>query len=172
MQKYLVNTVHLSNPTATNIMTLALFVYMLIQPFFGMLSDKIGRRNSMLMFGALGALTTVPIMTAIKSTQDTTLIFMLIMGAMVWISLYTSISGILKAELFPMEVRALGVGLSYAVGNSLFGGSAEFVALQLKEWGHEEWFYFYVATMLAISFIASWMLPDNRVHSTLNHDYK
>ena len=97
---------------------------------------------------------------------------MLIMSALLWISLYTSISGILKAELFPMEVRALGVGLSYAVGNSLFGGSAEYVALQLKSWGHEEWFYFYVAGMLAISFIASWMLPDNRKHSTLNHDYK
>ena len=167
MQKYLVNTVHLSKSTATSLMTVALFFYMIVQPLFGLLSDKIGRRNSMLLFGAFGVITTVPIMMGIKNASDTTTIFVLIMCALLWISLYTSISGILKAELFPAEVRALGVGLSYAVGNSLFGGSAEYVALQLKSWGHEEWFYYYVAFMLAISLFSSWLMPDNRKKSTL-----
>ena len=167
MQKYLVNTVHLSKSSATSLMTIALFFYMIAQPVFGLLSDKIGRRNSMLLFGIFGVLTTVPIMMGIKNASDTTTIFALIMCALLWISLYTSISGILKAELFPAEVRALGVGLSYAVGNSLFGGSAEYVALQLKSWGHEEWFYYYVAFMLAISLLSSWLMPDNRKKSTL-----
>lgn len=167
MQKYLVNTVHLSKSSATSLMTVALFFYMIAQPVFGLLSDKIGRRNSMLLFGIFGVLTTVPIMMGIKNASDTTTIFALIMCALLWISLYTSISGILKAELFPAEVRALGVGLSYAIGNSLFGGSAEYVALQLKSWGHEEWFYYYVAFMLAISLLSSWLMPDNRKKSTL-----
>lgn len=53
MQKYLVNTAHMETKTASNVMTGALFVYMVLQPVFGALSDRIGRRNSMLLFGAL-----------------------------------------------------------------------------------------------------------------------
>ncbi len=167
MQKYLINTVHLSKSNATSLMTWALLVFMLVQPVFGALSDKIGRRNNMLAFGLLGMLTSIPIMIGLKEATSHALAFGLIMCALLWVSLYTSISGIVKAELFPMEVRALGVGLSYAIANSIFGGSAEYVALQLKDWGHEEWFFGYVAIMIGISFIASWLMPDNRKTSRL-----
>ncbi len=70
---------------------------------------------------------------------------MLITLALAMVSFYTSISGIVKAEMFPPEIRALGVGLSYAVGNAIFGGSAEYVALGLKSMGHESYFYWYVS---------------------------
>ena len=59
-------------------------------------------------------------------------------------SFYSSISAVVKAELFPVEIRALGVGLPYAVAVSLFGGSAPFIGLWLKSIGHESWFYWYV----------------------------
>jgi MHS family alpha-ketoglutarate permease-like MFS transporter len=59
-------------------------------------------------------------------------------------SLYSSISAVVKAELFPVEVRALGVGLPYAIAVSLFGGSAEYIALWFKSIGREAWFYWYV----------------------------
>ena len=55
--------------------------------------------------------------------------FALLLAALAGVSFYTSISGLVKAEMFPAEVRALGVGLSYAVANALFGGTAEYVAL-------------------------------------------
>lgn len=45
---------------------------------------------------------------------------------------YTSINAIVKAELFPTEIRALGVGLPYALTVAIFGGTAEFIALWLK----------------------------------------
>ncbi len=53
MQKYLVNTSGMHAKTASNVMTAALLVYMLLQPLFGALSDRIGRRTSMLFFGGL-----------------------------------------------------------------------------------------------------------------------
>lgn len=162
MQKYLVNTAGMDAKQASNIMTVALLCYMVMQPIFGALSDKIGRRNNMLLFGALGAIATVPLLVWIGGTKDSTVAFVLIITAMAIISLYTSISGLVKAEMFPAEVRAMGVGFSYAIGNAIFGGTAEYVALWFKSIGHETWFFYYVAFMCAIAFAASFIMPDAR----------
>ncbi|CAA2102793.1 MFS family transporter [Variovorax paradoxus] len=169
MQKYLVNTVHLPIKTASYVMTGALFVYMCMQPVFGALSDRIGRRNNMLLFGGLGALGTVPILTALQHTTSPVMAFVLIIVALAIVSFYTSISGIVKAEMFPPEVRALGVGLAYAVANAIFGGSAEYVALGLKSLGHESAFFWYVSAMMVIAFLVSLRLP--RQASYLHHDH-
>jgi MHS family alpha-ketoglutarate permease-like MFS transporter len=162
MQKYLVNTAGMDAKQASNIMTVALLVYMAMQPLFGALSDVIGRRNSMLLFGALATVATVPLMLWLGETRSSLPAFAMIVTAMAIISLYTSISGLVKAEMFPAEVRAMGVGLSYALGNAIFGGTAEYVALWFKSVGHETWFFFYVAFMCAIAFGASFIMPDAR----------
>ena len=170
MQKYLVNTAHFSKENATYTMTAALFVFMLVQPLFGALADRIGRRNAMLLFTLCGAVGTVPVMTAIAGVGTVGSAFFWIMMALLWCSFYTSIAGIVKAEMFPMHVRALGTGLSYAIANSIFGGSAEFVALQLKQWGHEEMFFYYVTVMMVIGILAVWLMPDSRKDSYMLRD--
>ena len=169
MQKYLVNSAGMTIKTASNVMTGCLFVYMCMQPIFGALSDRIGRRNNMLLFGALGALATVPILTALQSVSNPMVAFLLITLALAIVSFYTSISGIVKAEMFPPEVRALGVGLAYAVANAIFGGSAEYVALGLKSIGHESAFFWYVTVMMVLAFAVAWRLP--RQASYLRHDH-
>lgn len=158
MQKYLVNTAGMSKETASLIMTGALFVYMVVQPFFGALSDKIGRRNSMICFGILVTSGTVPVLTALQNISSPLAAFGLVLLALLAVSFYTSISGILKAEMFPPQVRALGVGLSYAVANALFGGSAEYVALSFKSLNMESAFFWYVTVLGAISLLVSLML--------------
>jgi MHS family alpha-ketoglutarate permease-like MFS transporter len=155
MQKYLVNTAGMDAKTASGLMTLALFVFMLLQPIVGALSDKIGRRNSMLIFSGLATLMTIPILYALQSVTNPYWAFTLIVIALAIVTFYTSISGLLKAEMFPAEVRALGVGLSYAVANAVFGGSAEYVALSFKSWNIEEVFFWYVSGMCLIAFIVS-----------------
>ena len=159
MQKYLVNTVHMDAKVASYIMTGALFLYMCMQPVFGALADKIGRRASMLWFGGLGTLCTVPLLLTLKTTTSPIMAFILITLALAIVSFYTSISGLVKAEMFPVHVRALGVGLAYAVANAIFGGSAEFVALSFKNMGSENIFYWYVTAMMAIAFLFSLRLP-------------
>jgi MHS family alpha-ketoglutarate permease-like MFS transporter len=160
MQKYLVNTAGMHAKTASNVMTCALLVYMLMQPVFGALSDKIGRRNCMLWFGGLATLCTVPLLYALRDVSSPYAAFGLVIVGMAIISLYTSISGLIKAEMFPPQVRALGVGLSYAVGNAVFGGSAEFVALSLKSMKMESTFYWYVTAMCAVALVVSFRMRD------------
>jgi MHS family dicarboxylic acid transporter PcaT-like MFS transporter len=168
MQKYLVNTAGMHAKTASLIMTGALFVYMCMQPLFGMLADRIGRRSSMLWFGALGALCTLPILMLLKTVTSPLLAFGLITLALAIVSFYTSISGLVKAEMFPPQVRALGVGLAYAVANAMFGGTAEVVALSLKNAGNENAFYWYVTAMMVVAFLFSLRLPKQPKY--LHHD--
>ncbi|MBS0878304.1 MULTISPECIES: MFS family transporter [unclassified Tatumella] len=154
MQKYLVNTAGFNVKSASLIMTCALLIFMVIQPLIGALSDKIGRRASMLIFGAGVAICTVPLLTLLKTPGNSgALTLLLITVALLITSFYTAISGVLKAEMFPPQVRALGVGLPYALANAIFGGSAEYVALLLKDVGTESTFFWYVSVMGAISFL-------------------
>jgi MHS family alpha-ketoglutarate permease-like MFS transporter len=169
MQKYLVNSAGMSIQTASNVMTVCLFIFMCLQPFFGALSDRIGRRNNMLLFGGLGALTTVPILSLLQGISSPFMAGLLILLALAIVSFYTSIGGIVKAEMFPTEVRALGVGLSYAVSNAVFGGTAEYVALGLKSIGHEQAFYWYVTAMLVIAFGFSLRLPAQASYLHSDH---
>jgi MHS family dicarboxylic acid transporter PcaT-like MFS transporter len=169
MQKYLVNTAGMPIKTASNVMTVCLFLYMCMQPVFGALSDRIGRRNNMLLFGGLGALATVPILTTLGNVDNPVVAGALILLALAIVSFYTSVSGIVKAELFPPEVRALGVGLAYAIANAVFGGTAEYVALGLKSLGHESLFYWYVSAMMVVAFLVSLRIP--RHPSYLLHDH-
>jgi len=170
MQKFLANTAGFSKATATEIMAGALFVFMLLQPAVGALSDRIGRRPVMIAFGVLGVLGTWPLMTAIASATNPVAAFLLVMTALVIVSGYTSVNAVVKAELFPTSVRALGVALPYAIANAVFGGTAEAVGLWFKQQGHETWFYGYVTAMIAVSLAVYWFMRDTRDHSRIVED--
>lgn len=172
MQKYLVNTAKMETKTVSLVMTGALVVFMLLQPMFGALSDRIGRRSNMLLFSGLATLASVPLLVALGQVSSPYAAFALALTALVIASFYTSVSGVVKAEIFPSAVRCMGVGFTYAIGNALFGGTAEYVALSLKAAGHEGWFPWYVATLVGVAFIASLMLPDSRRNSYLDGTWK
>ena len=169
MQKYLVLVAHMPKSTANNISLVTLFVYMCMQPLFGMLSDRIGRRMSMMLFGALGTLLTVPLMLGIANAGSPVVAGVLICVALAIVSLYTSVSAIVKAEMFPAPVRALGVGVGYAISNAIFGGSAEGTALALIDWKYGWVFAWYVTVMMVIVFLVSLRLPKTASYLHADH---
>jgi MHS family alpha-ketoglutarate permease-like MFS transporter len=167
MQKFLVNTNGFSKNTATLISTLTLVIFMLIQPLYGLLSDRIGRKPLLKAFGILGTITTIPILTYLGATTNFWVAFGLIMLALLIVSNYTSINAVVKAELFPAHIRALGVGFPYAIAVSAFGGSAEYLALLFKQAGHEEWFYWYVTACISVSLLVYVFMNDTQKHSKI-----
>ena len=170
MQKFLVNTSGFSKNTSTLISTLTLVVFMLIQPAFGLLSDKVGRKPLLIGFGVLGTISFIPILTLLSHTKDVWVAFWLILCALIIISGYTSINAVVKAELFPANIRALGVGFPYAVAVSLFGGTAEYIALLFKDHGHQQWFYWYVTFCIGVSLMLYIIMNDTKKHSRMEEE--
>ena len=170
MQKYLVNTVGMSISDSTTISAATLFLFMCLQPFVGALSDKIGRRPILIAFGVLGTVCTVPILTTLHTIQTWWGAFFLIMAALIIVSGYTSINAVVKAELFPTEIRALGVGLPYALTVSIFGGTAELIALWFKQIGMETGYYWYVTACIACSLLVYVFMKDTQKHSRIETD--
>ncbi len=168
MQKFLVNSVGLTKETSTIVAASTLFLYMLLQPVVGAISDIVGRRPVLLTFGILGTLMTVPILTTLQNTDSAWVAFALIMCALVIVSGYTAINAVVKAELFPTGVRAMGVGFPYAITVALFGGTAEYVALYLKSIGYEHAFYWYVTGCIAVSLIVYAFMRDTRNESAMH----
>jgi MHS family alpha-ketoglutarate permease-like MFS transporter len=162
LQKYLVNTSGFSRPDATMVMTAALLVFMAIQPLWGMAADRLGRKPMLLLFGFGGMLVSVPVFTALSTASSPAAAFGLTLIPLTILGAYTSISGLIKAELFPAHIRTLGVALPYALGNALFGGTAEYAALWFKKIGIESGFYWYLTAIIGMATVGFLMMPETK----------
>lgn len=168
MQKYLVNTAGMDVTIASRTMLIVTFAFLLLQPVLGILSDRIGRRTNLLIFSGGMTLFAVPLLGAIGKAQTMASALLLIFAALAIMSFYTSVSGLFKAELFPANVRALGVGLGHAIASAIFGGTAEYAALTLKQMGHEQVFAWYVSAVCAVAFVVALRMREPRAHGHLH----
>ncbi len=170
MPTFLANTVKLPREQANLLSFITLFCFAAMQPVLGALSDRIGRKPVLLWFGVAGTLFTYWIMTTMAGTRDFGTILLLLLFALLIVSGYTSINAVVKAELFPAEVRALGVGLPYAVAASIFGGTAPYIALWFKDQGHETWFYIYISLLVFCSLLVYATMRDTKKTSKIIGD--
>ncbi len=167
MQKYLVASAGFPKGTASVISTASLCFYMAVVPLMAALSDRIGRKPLLYWFGVAGMLSAVPLLAAIGRARDPVTAFLLISAALVIVAGASAVASTVKAELFPPHIRALGVGLPYALSISIFGGTAEYVALWFKAAGHESGFFRYVAVMIGVSLVAFLFVPETRWRSAM-----
>jgi MFS transporter, MHS family, alpha-ketoglutarate permease len=170
MPKFLKGSAGFPDAVATAISAGSLFVYLLALPLFGWISDHLGRRTTLgFAFGGC-ALITYPLMTALLNKPDPMIAFLIVSALVFVLSGYNSVSAVVKSELFPANVRALGVALPYGMAAATFGGTAEMIALAFKKGGHETWFFVYVAAVLVMSFFVALRLRETRDHSLILED--
>ena len=169
MQKFLKLTVGLSDIQTTVVTGASLIFAMALQPIYGAISDVVGRKALLIYFGVAGAIFTIPILTSLQATHDSLTAFLLIAGAWMIVSGYTSINAVVKAELFPTAVRATGVALPYALTVSIFGGTVDSVALGFKQAGHESWFYYYLTGCIIVSLVVYGLMRDTKKISAIPH---
>src|SRR5262252_2659784 len=167
MQKFLKLSVGLNDTETTLVTAGSLLFALVLQPTYGALSDRIGRKTLLIWFGVTGTLFTIPLLNALQATQSAIVAFLLIAAAWLIVAGYTSINAVVKAELFPTKVRATGVGLPYAVTVSIFGGTAEPIALWFKSIGHETWFYYYLTAVIATSLLVYVGMRDTKHASAI-----
>src|SRR6516164_4233347 len=167
MQKFLKLSVGLSDDQTTLVTVGSLVFGMVLQPIYGAISDYIGRKWLLIGFGVTGVLFTIPLLTTLQSVKGPMAAFLLIAAAWMIVSGYTSINAVVKAELFPTNIRATGVGLPYAITTSIFGGPAESIALFFKAEGHEAWFFYYLSSLLAVALIVALIMRDTKKFSTI-----
>lgn len=143
--------------TATGLVLAAFVLLMLLQPVGGALSDRIGRKPLLITFGALGMLTTGALLLTTARVSTPPVVFAILVLAFAILTCYLSVNGIAKAEVFPAEIRALGVGFGYSVANSLFGGTAP--VLYHATAAHDGLgFIVYLTALIAVTFCAAlWM---------------
>lgn len=165
MQKFLKLSVGLNDSQTTLVTAGSLIFALFLQPLYGALSDRVGRKPLLVWFGVMGTLFTIPLLAGLQATRSAFVAFLLIAAAWLIVAGYTSINAVVKAELFPTKVRATGVGLPYAVTVSVFGGTAESIALWFKSIGHEQWFGFYLTAVIAASLVVYVAMRDTR-HDT------
>ena len=168
MQKFLKLSVGLTDDQTTMVTLSALIFGIVLQPIYGAISDRIGRKWLLIGFGVSGVLFTIPLLTSLQTANGPLQAFLLIAAAWMIVSGYTSINAVVKAELFPTNIRAIGVGLPYALTVSIFGGTADSVALALKSFGHEEWFYYYLTGMIGISLVVYLFMRDTKADSAMH----
>ena len=170
MQKFMINTTGLPKEQVTWINFVALVIFVGIQPAFGALSDRIGRRPLLIAFAVSATLCTVPLLSAVAKADSARTAFVLMMLGLLMVSGYTSINAVVKAELFPARIRALGVGLPYALTVAIFGGTTEYIALWLKSIGHETWFFYYVAGAALVSLLVYVFMGESSSRSELERE--
>jgi MHS family alpha-ketoglutarate permease-like MFS transporter len=124
---------------------------MLLQPLGGWLSDIVGRKSLLVFFGVGGVLYSWYLITELPNQHDPLIAFLTLALGFVILTGYTSINAVVKAELFPTHVRALGVGFGYAMANSLFGGTAPLLYQGALKTGRVGDFAIYVTAIIAVS---------------------
>jgi MFS transporter, MHS family, proline/betaine transporter len=122
MPTYVVKTLNLPPSVGFMAALLGQASVMLLAPFAGALSDRIGRTRHMIVLGALLLLFIFPTFLLLTGRPTPAIIVSGVLWLGILKGLYYGPLAALMSELFPPATRATGLGLSYNIGVTVFGG--------------------------------------------------
>jgi MHS family alpha-ketoglutarate permease-like MFS transporter len=155
---YAMRAVGAERATAFAANTVAMVVFMVVQPLFGMLSDRFGRKPQLIVF-ALGYLIFFyPLMVRFGPTFKS-LLALELFGLMLY-AMYSSIAPAIMAEQFPRSVRAVGIGTPYNLMVALLGGMTPYVLTYLQSIHQERIFFFIVLAGALVSLLTFVQMPE------------
>jgi MHS family alpha-ketoglutarate permease-like MFS transporter len=141
-------------------LSIATALFVALQYPMGMAADRFGRKPQLLVWSAATALLIVPLSWLIGPGLPNMLVVFC-----VGLGLYTAMTSIAPAimsELFPTELRGLGIGAWYNLTVALFGGTAPLVIQALSGAGLADAFFYYLAAGAAVAFLVILTLPETR----------
>ncbi len=122
---YLQNTIGMGESATTAMMLVGQLVMMLVLPFFGRLSDSVGRRP-MWLFSLVGlAVLAVPMYWLMGQGTGWAIAGFIVLG-LFYVPQLSTISSTFPA-IFPTHVRYAGFALAYNVSTAAFGGTAPLI---------------------------------------------
>jgi MHS family alpha-ketoglutarate permease-like MFS transporter len=143
-------------------LSIATALFVALQYPFGWTADRFGRKPQMLIWAGLIAIGIVPmshLITPGASFGSVLLVFCFGLGLY---AIFASIAPAIMSELFPTELRGLGIGAWYNLTVAVFGGTAPLVIQWLGDAGHSNWFFWYVAAGAVVAFVAILTLPETK----------
>ncbi len=139
----------------------AIVVFIAVLPLCGALSDRIGRRPNMLIFGLTMAVLSYPL-TYLARGGSAWQLGLAMTIALIFIALSVSILPALFAELFPTRVRATGTGVPYAIAVALCGGTAPYLTTWLSSHHAQGYFTGYAVALLLLGVVVVLTTPETR----------
>lgn len=140
--------------------TLGLLIYMLSQPLFGMLSDRIGRRPQLIVYALGYALFVYPVVLA-TGASILSILLVDLFGLLLY-GMYSAIAPAVMVEMFSTEVRGVGIGAVYNTVVALLGGTTPYLMAWLQSHQHENWFLLYVSAGAVVSLVTYWLMPETK----------
>ena len=139
-------------------LSVATALFVALQYPMGALSDRFGRRPQLLVWSVAIAILIVPLSSLIRPGL-TGMLVVYSVGLGLY-SLMTSIAPAVMSELFPTEVRGIGIGAWYNITVATFGGTAPLVITALTNAGRPHLFFWYVAVGAALCFLTALSLRE------------
>lgn len=149
------------NPdTAYWMLVVAQLIALVSLPFWGLLSDRIGRRPMLFAFAGLMFVLQFPLTAMITSSGWTLLVATT--TALLVVSIPASVLSATLSESFPTKLRTQAIGFAYSISVAVFGGSSPYLNQLLVGQGIGWAFSIYIMVLCAFTGIACMFMRETK----------